>query len=140
MNDTIYIRHCWQSTPLRFLAVGAFNFAFGYGIFALFWFLFGGEWLDWVIVIVTTVIGITESFLTHRFITYRATGCWWREYLRFYVVYGLQTLVNLAVIRVCVTILGWNAYAVQLITLVALTIASYWAHKLYSFNERILPN
>jgi len=121
-------------TPIRFLFVGAFNFAFGYGVFALFWWLFGASWPDWLIVLVTTVIGITESFLTHRFVTYRAHGCWWREYLRFYVVYGVQTLLNMVVIRICVTNLGWNAYVVQFATLVLMTFGSYWAHKLYSFN------
>jgi len=124
------------STPVRFLFVGAFNFSFGYGVFALFWWLFGGDWPDWLIVFVTTVIGITESYLTHRFITYRAHGCWWREYLRFYVVYGVQTFVNMGVVRVFVTNFGWNAYVVQLVTLVSLTVASYWAHKLYSFKVR----
>ena len=123
------------STPFRFLVVGAFNFAFGYGIFALFWWLWSSVWPDWLVILATTVIGITESYLTHRFITYRAHGTWWREYLRFYVVYGAQTVVNMGVIRLCVTTLGWNAYAVQFVTLVSLTVASYWAHKLYSFGE-----
>lgn len=65
------------STPFRFLVVGAFNFAFGYGV---------------------------------------------------------QIAVNVGVIRLCVTTLGWNAYAVQFVTLVSLTFVSYWAHKLYSFG------
>jgi len=126
---------CSASTPFRFLVVGAFNFVFGYGLFALFWWLFGARWPDWLIILVTTIIGITEAFLTHRFITYRSHGCWWREYLRFYVVYGAQTFVNMGTIRLFVTCLGWNAYAVQFATLVSLTIASYWAHKVYSFKK-----
>jgi len=126
-----------SSTPFRFLVVGAFNFAFGYGVFALFWWLFGTHWPGWLIVFVTTVIGITESFLTHRFVTYRSRGCWWREYLRFYVVYGAQTFLNMGIILICVTHLGWNAYAVQFVTLVSLTIASYWAHKVYSFRVKV---
>ena len=122
------------STPLRFLVVGAFNFAFGYGVFALFWWLWGDAWPDWLVVLVTTVIGITESYLTHRFITYRAHGVWWREYLRFYVVYGGQSLLNIALIWLFVTRLGKNAYIVQLVITLALTVGSYWAHKLFSFR------
>jgi len=124
----------WSHMPTRFLIVGGFNFIFGYGIFALFWFLFGQAWPDWLIVLVTTVIGITESFLTHRFITYRSHGCWWREYFRFYVVYGFQTLANMASLRIFVTTLGLNAYVVQFVTLVLLTVATYWVHKIYSFK------
>jgi len=129
------LRSLWQHAPLRFLLVGGFNFLFGYGLFAAFWFAFSKTWPDWIIVLVTTVIGITESFLTHRYVTYRATGSFWRQYLRFYVVYGVQTFVNLGVIRLFVTIGGWNAYGVQFVTLVLLTVATYWAHKLYSFRK-----
>ena len=121
--------------PVRFLVAGAFNFAFGYGVFALFWRLFGSWCPDYAVVLAATLVGIAESFLAHRFFTYRSRGCWWREYLRFHVVYGVQTLLDMAAVRVFVTCLGYNAYAVQLVTLVALTVVTYWAHKLYSFSD-----
>ncbi len=124
-----------ESAPARFLVVGGFNFAFGYGAFALFYWLLAGRWPDWLICTAATVLGITESFLTHRFVTYRSHGCWWREYLRFYVVYGAQFFLNLAIIACFVTHLKYNAYLVQFVTLVALTVLSYWAHKLYSFRK-----
>ena len=75
------------------------------------------------------------SFLTHRTLTYRSRGCWWREYLRFYVVYGGQSLLNIFLIWLLVTRLGYNAYVVQLILNLALVIVSYWAHKFYSFRH-----
>ena len=124
----------FQSMPIRFILVGGVNFAFGYGVFVFSWFVLGNKWPDWLIVLVATVLGITEAFLAHRFVTYRSKGCWWREYLRFYLVYGVQTLANMLVIRVFVTLWGWNAYGVQLVTLVVMTFATYWLHKIYSFG------
>ena len=84
-----------NSAPLRYLIVGGWNFVFGYGIFALLYWAFNGRWTDWFIATVATILGITMSYLTHRFITYRSHGCWWKEYLRFYVVYGGQSLLNI---------------------------------------------
>lgn len=120
--------------PLRFLIVGGWNFVFGYGAFAGLYWLFNGIWTDWLIATVAAILGITMSYLTHRFITYRSHGCWWKEYFRFYVVYGGQTLLNIFLIWLLVTRLRYNAYLVQLVITLALTIASYWAHKLYSFK------
>lgn len=120
---------------LRFLIVGGWNFAFGYGSFAGLYWLFNGTWPDWLITTVSTVLGITMSFVTHRFITYRSHGCWWREYLRFYVVYGAQSLLNIGLIVLLVTHMRMNAYIVQLAITLVLTILSFWAHKLYSFRK-----
>ena len=124
-----------NSQPLRFLIVGVWNFAFGYAVFAGLYWALNGIWPDWLISAVAAVLGITMSFVTHRFITYRSSGCWWREYLRFYVVYGGQSLLNVLLIWLLVTKLKMNAYIVQLTISIVLTLATYWAHKYYSFKE-----
>ena len=124
-----------QCASLRFLIVGVWNFVFGYGIFAGLYWALQGVWRDWAIVMLAAIFGITMSFLTHRFITYRSKGCWWREYIRFYVVYGGQSVLNVLLIWLFVTRMGYNAYFIQFVVLVALTVASYWAHKLYSFRK-----
>jgi len=134
MHDLRDIR--WNSSrPVRFLVVGAWNFVFGYGVFAALYWVLNGTWPDWLITTVAAILGITMSFVTHRFITYRSHGCWWREYLRFYVVYGGQSLLNVLLIWLFVTWLELNAYVIQLAISIALTLASYWAHKNYSFKE-----
>ena len=124
-----------ESQPLRFLIVGAWNFVFGYFAFAGLYWAMNGRWPDWLISTIASILGITMSYLTHRFITYRSHGCWWREYLRFYVVYGGQSILNVFLIWILVTQLELNAYLVQLSISVALTVVSYWAHKYYSFKQ-----
>lgn len=124
-----------ESQPLRFLIVGAWNFVFGYFAFAGLYWMMNGRWPDCFISTIAAILGITMSFLTHRFITYRSHGCWWREYLRFYVVYGGQSILNIFLIWILVTQLKLNAYIVQLSISVALTVVSYWAHKYYSFKR-----
>lgn len=124
-----------ESQPLRFLIVGAWNFVFGYFAFAGLYWAMNGRWPDWLISTIAAILGITMSYLTHRFITYRSHGCWWCEYLRFYVVYGGQSILNVFLIWILVTQLELNAYIVQLSISVALTVVSYWAHKYYSFKR-----
>lgn len=122
--------------PLRFLVVGGWNFVFGYLAFAGCYWLMNGTLPDWTIVLISSVLGITNSFVFHRWLTYCSRGSWWREYLRFYVVYGGQVLLTMLLIHVFVTTLEFNAYVVSLIINVVLTVLSYWAHKAYSFKSR----
>lgn len=130
------ISSCWSRfMALRFLIVGGWNFIFGYGAFAGLYWLFNGRWSDWLISVFATVLGISMSFVTHRYLTYRSQGRWWKEYLRFYVVYGAQSLLNIGLIVLFVTHLRYNAYWVQLLITLMLTIASFWAHKFYSFKK-----
>lgn len=123
------------SQPLRFLVVGVWNFLFGYLAFAGIYWCLNESLPDWAISSMATVIGISMSFLTHRFITYRSKGCWWRQYLRFYVVYGGQAIFNIFLIWIFVTKNKINAYLAQLAISLTLTIVSYWLHKYFSFKE-----
>lgn len=126
----------WNSSmPLRFLFVGGWNFVFGYLAFVGSYWLLKSVLSDWLIVLISYVLGITNSFITHRWLTYRSHGCWWWEYIRFYVVYGGQLVLNVVLIAVFVTWLSWNAYLTQLGITLFLTFASYWGHKIYSFKE-----
>lgn len=47
------------------------------------------------ILVVSFVAGITLSLVTHRRLTYRSHGVRWAEYLRLYVVYGEQLVLNM---------------------------------------------
>ena len=124
-----------NSQPLRFLIVGAWNFVFGYVAFSgLYWGL-NKHCADWAITSMATIFGITMSFLTHRFITYKSQGCWWMEYLRFYIVYGGQSILNVLLIWIFVTEAKRNAYIVQLSISTIMTIISYWGHKHFSFRK-----
>ena len=101
-----------NSQPLRFLVVGAWNFVFGYFAFAGLYWAMNGRWPDWLISTIAAILGITMSYLTHRFITYRSHGCWWREYLRFYVVYGGESILYIFLILVLFTPLQIKPYNV----------------------------
>lgn len=122
--------------PFRFLVVGGWNFVFGYLAFAGCYWLWQGKIPDWTIVLISSILGITNSFIFHRWLTYHSHGNVIAEYLRFYIVYGAQIVIQMALISVFVTWLEFNAYVVAFLTNVLLTIASYWGHKCFSFRPQ----
>ena len=120
---------------LRFVIVGVWNTIFAYLVFSGLYRLIGGGWGDLVVQFFACIINITQTFVMHRFVTYRSEGVWWREYLRFYVVYGLQGVLQAAFFFVFSTWLGYNGYITQLVLTALFTIVSYWGHKVYSFRQ-----
>ena len=130
------LRDIWaRRRELRFVAVGMWNTAFAYGVFALLYRCFGGGWRDVPVQVVAAIAGISNAYLCHRAITFRAHGVWWREYARFYVVYGGQALLQMALFFIFSTWLGMNGYVVQFLLAILLTVLSYWAHSNYSFKD-----
>jgi putative flippase GtrA len=122
---------------LRFLIVGCWNFTFGYLAFALLFWLFKESVHEIVIVLVSSILGITNSFIFHRWFTYHSKGNVWKEYFRFYIVYGVQMVLNIFCMMVFVSWLNYNAYIVQFLITVFLTILSYWGHTVFSFKHCI---
>lgn len=118
---------------LRFLFVGGWNFIFGYCCFAALYWGLDGKFPDFVILLASSVLGITNSFITHRWVTYCSRGPVWREYFRFYMVYGVQVVLNLSLFWLFVTVWSFNAYYCQFVLNTVLTIASYFGHQKFSF-------
>jgi len=129
-------RQLWNKfCALRFLIVGAWNTLFSYFVFAVLYRLWGGGWRDVPVQLVTAILGISNAYICHRILTFKSQGVWWKEYLRFYVVYGLQFLLQMVAFFLFATWMGFNGYVVQLVLTIMFTIASYWAHKEFSFKR-----
>lgn len=137
MNPIVLFRKIWQaSMPFRFLLVGGWNFIFGYLAFVGLYYFLGDVLFEHLVVILSSILGITNSFIFHRWLTYHSTGVWWKEYFKFYIVYGGQIIINLILVAIFVSYYGFNAYWVQFVILVMLTLLSYWGHKNFSFKTK----
>ena len=130
-----YFVRLWKyALPFRFLIIGGWNFLFSYVFFAgLFWFL--RETVnEFIIISISTVVGITHSFICHRFFTYRSKGSWVKEYFRFYVVYSGQMTLNILLFGLLVRYMQFNPYITQACISITLIIFSYYGHKYFSFK------
>lgn len=136
MCERLSLKNLWNRfCPLRFVVVGVWNTVFSYLVFSGLYCWIGGGVGDVAVQALAGVVGITQAYSMHRLLTYRSNGIWWREYFRFYVVYGGQVLFQAALFFVFSTWLGGNGYFVQFVSTVLLTIVSYWAHKNFSFRK-----
>lgn len=132
----IGIKTLLGSEKVRFLIAGVVNTAFGYGAFALLYFLLSTRFHYTIIILFSVFTNITFSFLTHKFYAFRARGSWIREYLRYYVVYSVPILFSFAGFSFCIEILHMNAYVTQAVLTAISTVMSYIGHKNFSFRKQ----
>jgi putative flippase GtrA len=119
----------------RFLIAGGFNTAFAYGSFALLYRLFSNLVHYTVIVVASTIVNITFSFLTHKLYAFRSRGNWLRAYLRYYVVYAVPFVLGLGAFALCIEVFHLNAYVTQALIMAVSTVISYVGHKHFSFRK-----
>lgn len=129
------LRNLWhKALPFRFIIVGGWNFGFSYVFFACAYWLLHPLVHDAIIMVICSIVGITNAFVTHRWLTYRSKGSILLEYFRFYFVYGVQIGSNIVFFLLFVRVLHFNAYLTQAGLTVLLTVLSYWGHKHVSFK------
>jgi putative flippase GtrA len=120
--------------PLRFLAVGAWNTVFGYCSFALLYYFFSPLVHYLAIQAVSVVLNVTNAYLCHKFIVFRTSGNYLREYLRFYAVYAVPIGAGFVMLPFAIEVLGMNAYLASALIICLLTFVSYFGHKHFSFR------
>lgn len=128
-------------TPLRryreqllYLAVGAWNTLFGYGVWALLQYLLYPQVNYLVIVALSYPIAIANAYMCYRYVVFRSHGSVLRELPRFSSVYLLTMAANLLVLPILVRILPLSLYAIQGLFTVVIVILSYLGHKFFSFR------
>jgi putative flippase GtrA len=136
MSPVETLQRRWRSSErLRFLVVGGWNTAFGYGLFvALYWLL--GTWLHYVaIAMIAHLLAVTQSFVSQRRLVFFAATGWLRQYLRFHVASLAALGINLAVMTLLVEAASLRVLAAQAVATCVSVVATYLMHKHYSFRE-----
>lgn len=128
------VRYLLQYDAIRFLGVGFWNLLFSAACFAiLLKVVFRGSHYMMVLVL-STILGVTNSFICHRWITFRSKAPILRAYFRFYVVYGLQIGLTFVLMPVCVELLKVDPVLSQVSLAVLTTVLTYIGHQKYSFR------
>lgn len=126
---------------IRYLFVGGWNTLFGYLAFAVLYAWLGKIWPSVLIITVGYVIGITNSYICYKFLVFKTKGNYLREYLRFYVVYGLAYVINIILFPIAVGRLKINPFIAQAAIVFVTVLISYTGHKRFSFkNANALGN
>lgn len=130
------LHRIWQSEKHRFLAVGAWNTAFGYLAFVVTHLIFGHAWHPTLTVVAAYCLALPQSFLTQRVLVFRdAQGDWRRQFLRFLAGNSAIFAANLILLPLFVAITHTSPLLGQALFVIGSTIASYLVHKHYSFAD-----
>lgn len=128
---------------LRYLVVGGWNTAFGYGVFAGLTYLFTDHipYPYMAANALGSVIAITVAFFGYKLFVFKTEGNYLREYLRVYVVYGASSLLSLALLPLFVALVhlavaneGAVPYIAQAFTTPLVVLISFVGHQRFSFK------
>ena len=120
-----------------YLVVGGWNTVAGYGAFAILYYFYGAVLSDPVILVGSYVFAIANAYVGYRYVAFRSHEPILREFPRFSLVYLATLAVNLVVFPVALGLLPLGAYAVQALFMVGVIIASYLAHRHFSFRRPV---
>lgn len=119
---------------LLYLAVGAWNTLFGYGVWAMLQYLLHPYLNYLVIVVMSYPIAIANAYLCYRYLVFRSHGSVARELPRFSSVYLLTMAANLVALPFLLRLLPFNLYVIQAMFTGLVVVASYLGHKFFSFR------
>lgn len=128
---------------LRYLIVGGCNTVFGYGVFAGLTYLLSGRIPAAYMAasVIGWVASITFAYLGYKLFVFRTKGNYLREYLRCFAVYGASALINLALLPVLVTALGfllarreYAPYVAGALLTCGTVVFSFFGHQKFSFR------
>lgn len=120
---------------IRYLIIGGWNTVFGYGVFAALYFWLADTMHYLMILSISYILSITNAYVGYKLFVFKTRGNILREYLRFYAVYGISFLFNLASLPLFIEILKLNMYVAQAIVTMVTILGSYMLHKNFSFKE-----
>lgn len=119
---------------LAFALVGGLNTVISYAAFLGFTRL-GSNWGGDLAVFGAQAIAIPIAFALHRRFVFRVTGHVVPDFGRFVLVNAIPIGVNLVVLPVLTTVLGWPVLLAQLLFTVAWVVASFFLHRGFSFRR-----
>jgi putative flippase GtrA len=119
-----------------FLFVGFINTAFGY-LVALSTYVILREalWLPLILLIIN-VINVSFSFLTYKVIVFKTKGNWFYEYLRCYLVYGINAIVSILMVWYLIDILDFKFWLAQGVAVFLGVFLSFGLHDKFTFADK----
>jgi putative flippase GtrA len=132
----VSVRDRWErDVRFRFLAIGAYNTAFGYVLWPVLYWLLGTRLHYAIVYLIAHVIAVINAFVAYRRFTFRAEeGSWPRQFLRFNVGYLGALAIGLGGMAVLVDRVHLSPFVAQPILLTITVVLSFLWHSRVSFR------
>jgi putative flippase GtrA len=140
-----FARHAPSGQVLRYLAVGASNTLFSYGLFSLLNYLLTPSFPKSAYMIASPlshVASVTVAFFGYKRFVFRSGGSMLKQYLRCHVVYGASFLIIYALLHPCVIVANlvmperYSPYVAVAILMAANVVLSFFGHQRYTFGRK----
>ena len=121
---------------LRFLIAGGINTLVGLSVYPLLYLLL--EPLGWgyiQVLLLAQVICITFSFVSNKYFVFKTRGNIHKEYVKFFLFYGLYLALNLLCLPLLVEKVGISPIISQTLFSVAIITSSYFWHNFITFKQ-----
>lgn len=124
-----------REQQIRYLLVGGWNTAFGYGLFVLLhWWL--GTSLHYVLLLLICQVAATlNAFVGYRYLVFQVRGTWLLDLARFSLVYIGVYVANLLLLPLLVEVVGLDVLVAQAVIVFGTVVASFFAHRDFSFRR-----
>ena len=125
----------FKKLPKKFIFVGFLNTIFAYITGILNYFLFVNYIGIIGIGILNNILNITFAFVMFKIYVFKTKNTnWFYEYLRSYIIYGINGLVGIIVLWLCISIFDLNIYISQAVSMLITIFLSYKGHKNFTFK------
>ena len=118
----------------RFVLVGGWNTVASYLIFVAVHLLFGRRIGTAMTVTVSYAIALPLAFALQRYLVFTVKGSIPRQFLRFTLANSTIFVLNVTLLPLLVFITKTSPLLVQALFVAVSAVASYFAHKYYSFS------
>jgi putative flippase GtrA len=135
------LRRLYDDERIRFVAVGGFNTALGYVLFAGLYLLSGAQIGYLACLFIQYGLSVPLAFFLHRRVTFRVRGNdhLVTDFARFCGVYVIALGFNTATLPLLVVSTHLSPLIAQGVVVLVSTVATYFGHKLFSFRRGDLP-
>jgi putative flippase GtrA len=120
---------------LLYLAVGAWNTLFGYGVWALLQFLLGAYLPYLLVLVLAWPIVVMNAYIGYRYIVFRSKGRVLTELPRFSLVYLATLIANIVLLPIALRVMPFSIYVVEALFTMGIVVSSYLGHKYFSFRD-----
>jgi len=134
VNVAANLRSRAGSRPVRYLVVGGWNTIFGAAFFTVFYLVARGKLGYAAVLGIAQVAAVLQAHATQRFFVWRSHGSYFRELIRFSIVYLVIYVVNLALLWLGVDYLGFSVLPTQWAIALLLIPPTYGVQRVWSFR------
>ena len=121
---------------VRYLLAGGTAAVLYYAVFAAGWSTLGGRMPYLVVAVLANLVTALPTYQIQRRLVFRATGPWWRGFLRFYVLCLGSLACVTAGLPLLVEVAGLPVLVAQALVIGGSPLVNYQLARLWAFRAR----